>query len=117
DDLRHAEGRREGHGDRGRAPAGEVRRRLGRLARRMKLMRVEAARAAMLAEVAPLAVERAPLRDAVGRVLAEAVVAARHQPPYDASAMDGWAVRAADTPGALRIVGESAAGRGYEGAV
>src|SRR5690606_22421863 len=42
---------------------------------------------------------------------------ARHQPPYDASAMDGWAVRSGDTPGLLRIVGESAAGRGYEGPV
>jgi molybdopterin molybdotransferase len=48
-------------------------------------------------------------------VLAEDVAAARDQPPFRASAMDGWALRAADAPGSLAIVGESAAGHGYEG--
>jgi molybdopterin molybdotransferase len=43
------------------------------------------------------------------------VGAVRDQPPFAASAMDGWAVRGADTPGPLRIVGESAAGHGFEG--
>lgn len=83
----------------------------------MKLLAVDDARARMLAEIAPLAAETVAIQDAIGRVLAEDVAAVRDQPPFPASAMDGWAVRSADTPGALRIVGESAAGHGYEGSV
>ena len=83
----------------------------------MKLLAVEAARAAMLAEVEALPAEAVPLGQAIGRVLAEDVAAVRDQPPFAASAMDGWAVRAADTPGTLRIVGESAAGHGFAGLV
>ncbi|WP_133254233.1 gephyrin-like molybdotransferase Glp [Phenylobacterium deserti] len=83
----------------------------------MKLLSVEDARARMLATIAPLASEAVPLSQAAGRVLAEDVAAVRDQPPFAASAMDGWAVRAADAPGSLTIVGESAAGRGYEGLV
>jgi molybdopterin molybdotransferase len=64
-----------------------------------------------------LPAENTLLTDAIGRVLAEDVTAVRHQPPFRASAMDGWALRRADTPGELAIVGESAAGRGYEGPV
>jgi molybdopterin molybdotransferase len=79
----------------------------------MKLMTVEAARAAMLAEVAALPAETVSLPDAIGRVLAQDVAAVRDQPPFTNSAMDGWAVRSADTPGNLTIVGESAAGHGY----
>ena len=82
----------------------------------MKLLSVDDARTRMLAEVEALPAERVAIGEAVGRVLAEAVAAVRDQPPFRASAMDGWAVRAADTPGRLRIVGESAAGHGYEGA-
>ena len=81
----------------------------------MKLLSVEDARARMLAEVEALPAERVALADAVGRVLAADIAAARDQPPFDVSAMDGWAVRAADTPGTLQIVGESAAGHGFEG--
>jgi molybdopterin molybdotransferase len=80
----------------------------------MKLLPVEEARARMLAEVAPLPAESVSLRQSIGRVLAEDVAAVRDQPPMDVSAMDGWALRSADTPGGLRIVGESAAGHGYE---
>lgn len=83
----------------------------------MKLLTVEDARARMLAEVAALPAETTPLAAAIGRVLAEDVTAVRDQPPFRASAMDGWALRAADAPGELVIVGESAAGRGYDGAV
>lgn len=83
----------------------------------MKLLAVDDARARMLAEVSPLAAETVALREAVGRVLAEDVTAVRDQPPFAASAMDGWAVRSVDAPGDLRIVGESAAGHGYEGRV
>jgi molybdopterin molybdotransferase len=47
---------------------------------------------------------------AAGRVLAEPAVARTDLPPFDSSAMDGFAVRAADTPGRLTVVGQSAAG-------
>ncbi len=79
----------------------------------MKLMTVEDARAAMLAEAVRLPAESVALARAQGRVLAEDVAALRDQPPFHASAMDGWALRSADAPGSLRIVGESAAGHGY----
>jgi molybdopterin molybdotransferase len=83
----------------------------------VKLLPVEDARARMVAEIAALSPETVAIADSIGRVLAEDVAAVRDQPPFAASAMDGWAVRAADTPGSLRIVGESAAGHGFEGAV
>ena len=83
----------------------------------MKLLPVAEARARMLAEVAALPAQTVPLGQSIGRVLAEDVVAVRDQPPFAASAMDGWAARAADCPGALKIVGESAAGHGFEGEV
>jgi molybdopterin molybdotransferase len=78
------------------------------------LISVEAARAAMLAPLRALGLESVDLAGAVGRILGEDVQASRPQPPFDASAMDGWAVTAASTPGALRIVGESAAGHGFQ---
>ena len=81
----------------------------------MKLLGVDEARARMLADVAPLEAETVALALASGRVLARDVNASRDQPPFRASAMDGWAVRAADGPGALRIIGESAAGHGFAG--
>ena len=72
----------------------------------------------MFTRVAVLPAETVALEQALGRVLREEVVAARDQPPFDSSAMDGWAVRLADAehaPARLAIIGESAAGRGYEG--
>ncbi len=60
--------------------------------------------------------ERVELRHALGRVLAEDVIADSDLPPFDRSQMDGYAVRAEDVKAApvrLRIVGESAAGRGW----
>lgn len=81
----------------------------------VKLLPVEDARSRMLAEVAALPPETIALKAAIGRVLAEDVVAIRDQPPFTASAMDGWALRSGDSPGALLIVGESAAGHGYDG--
>lgn len=83
----------------------------------MKLLSVDEARARMLAEVGALPAEAVAIQHSIGRVLAEDVTAVRDQPPFAASAMDGWAVRSADTPGDLRIVGESAAGHGYDGVV
>ncbi len=57
--------------------------------------------------------ERVPLADALGRVLVEPrVVAAVDVPPFANSAMDGFALRAADAPGTLRVVGEVTAGAG-----
>ncbi len=83
----------------------------------MKLLTVEDARGRMLSGLAPLAVEEVPLARARGRFLAEAILAARDQPPFPASAMDGWAVRAEDGEGPRRIIGESAAGHGFAGVV
>ena len=80
----------------------------------MKLLAVDDARAAMLAEIITLPAESVPIGHSIGRVLAEDVLAVRDQPPFAASAMDGWAMRAAETPGTLKIVGESAAGHGFE---
>ncbi len=84
-------------------------------ATRSGLRTVNAARCAMLSAVAPLGSEVLALDDAFGRVLAQDVFARRDQPPYAASSMDGYAVRAADTPTTLQVIGESAAGRGFEG--
>jgi molybdopterin molybdotransferase len=81
----------------------------------VKLLSVEDARARMLEGARPLGAEAVILAEALGRVLAADVVAGRDQPPFAASAMDGWAVRAADRAGARRIVAESAAGRGWAG--
>ena len=83
----------------------------------MKNLSIEDARARMLAQVAPLGAEPAPIETAHGRVLAQAIDAWRDQPPFRSSAMDGWAIRAAEAAeaGSLKIVGESAAGRGFEG--
>src|SRR5688500_77106 len=63
-----------------------------------------------------LGTEKVVLPNALGRVLAQDVVADSDLPPFDRSQMDGYAVRAADTtaaPVSLRIVGESAAGKGW----
>lgn len=83
----------------------------------MKLLAVEDARARMLAEIAPLPAERVAIAESIGRALAEPVTARRHQPPFAASAMDGYAIRSADAPGTLTLIGESAAGHGYDGPV
>ena len=83
----------------------------------MKLLPVTDARARMLAEASVLPAETVSIVQSIGRVLAEDVTAVRDQPPFAASAMDGWAVRSADAPGALSIVGESAAGHGFSGTV
>ncbi len=83
----------------------------------MKLLTVEEARERMLAAVLPIGVESVALADCLGRVLAADVLAVRDQPPFAASAMDGWAVRSADGVGGRRIVGESAAGHGFSGEV
>src|SRR6266487_5927373 len=60
--------------------------------------------------------EHVHLADALGRILAEDIIADTDLPPFDRAQMDGYAVRAADvasTPARLRIAGESAAGSGW----
>lgn len=67
-------------------------------------------------QTAPLATERVRIEQTLGRVLAVDVVADTDLPPFDRSQMDGYAVRAEDVsavPARLRIVGESAAGKGW----
>ncbi|MDQ3896526.1 MAG: molybdopterin molybdenumtransferase MoeA, partial [Actinomycetota bacterium] len=64
----------------------------------------------ILAACPVLAPRTLPLLEALGCVTAEAVVAGHDVPPFANSAMDGFAVRAADTPGTLEVVGTTAAG-------
>lgn len=74
------------------------------------LLSIEEALARVLARVRPLAPEPVPVAAAAGRVLAEDVAAAVDLPPFPSSAMDGFAVRAADLPGRLPVVFRIAAG-------
>jgi len=69
----------------------------------------------VLSRVQPLPAEEIDAAAAAGRVLAEPAAATIDLPPFASSAMDGYAVRAADTPGLLRVVGESVAGRPWSG--
>lgn len=84
----------------------------------MALIPVEEARARILKGVKPLPAEDVKLDQALGRVLARPLKAVRHQPPFDASAMDGYAVIAAEVanpPATLKLIGLSAAGHGFKG--
>jgi molybdopterin molybdotransferase len=74
------------------------------------LLSIDEALALVLAHVRPLPDEQVGVGDASGRVLAADAVALVDLPPFRSSAMDGYAVRAADTPGSLRVAGQSAAG-------
>lgn len=69
------------------------------------------AQARVLEHVRPLAAESVALEAVAGRVTAEDARAVVDLPPFDSSAMDGYAVRAGDLPGRLVIAGEIAAGR------
>ncbi len=84
------------------------------------LLSVEEALARILADAAPLGTERIAIDAAHDRILAEPLAARLTQPPFDASAMDGYAVRAADVaqlPAKLTVIGESAAGHPFFGRV
>jgi molybdopterin molybdotransferase len=86
----------------------------------MALLTVAEALARVTQGLAPLEAERVALDKASGRVLAEDLAARLSQPPFDASAMDGYAVRAADVvalPAKLKLIGESVAGRAFNGKV
>jgi molybdopterin molybdotransferase len=79
------------------------------------LLPIDDALALVLARVTPLAPEQVPLEHVHGRFLAADVNAASDLPPFASSAMDGYAVRASETPGRLALAGESAAGVPYAG--
>ncbi|WP_454916898.1 molybdopterin molybdotransferase MoeA [Xanthobacter sediminis] len=86
----------------------------------MALMSVEEALSRVTQSATTLGIEEVPVEAAAGRVLAADLVARRSQPPADMSAMDGYAVRGADiaeTPATLAVIGESAAGRPFSGAL
>ncbi|MGH2921426.1 MAG: gephyrin-like molybdotransferase Glp, partial [Gaiellaceae bacterium] len=74
------------------------------------LITFEEAQRLVLEHVRPLPAVSVPLAEAYGRVAAEAVPAAVDLPPFDSSAMDGFAVRAEDTPGTLPVAVHVAAG-------
>ena len=84
----------------------------------MALLPVSEALARIL-ETARLApIETLALAQSLGRVLAKPIIAKRDQPPFHASAMDGYAVRHEDVlqlPAKLKLIGMSAAGHGYSG--
>jgi molybdopterin molybdotransferase len=81
---------------------------------------VEDALARILDGVAPLGAETVAIEAARGRTLAAPLAARLTQPPFDASAMDGYAVRAADVaklPATLTVIGQAAAGHPFAGTV
>lgn len=81
------------------------------------LLPVADAQARLFALATPVDVETLPLREAAGRWLTQPVHATRDQPFADLSAMDGYALRFADLAQPLKVIGESAAGRGFDGSV
>jgi molybdopterin molybdotransferase len=86
----------------------------------MALLSVDEALGRILAGVTATPAETVAVEEARGRVLAEPLCALLTQPPFHASAMDGYAVRAEDVaalPARLRLIGEAAAGHPFMGAV
>jgi molybdopterin molybdotransferase len=75
-----------------------------------ELLTMEEAQRLIIERAKPLAAESVPLEEAVGRVLAEPARAAVDLPPFASSAMDGFALRASDSPGRLEIAARIAAG-------
>jgi molybdopterin molybdotransferase len=74
----------------------------------------------ILRDATALSSEIVPLRQAAGRVLGADLAALRTQPPFDASAMDGYGVRQPDIanlPATLKVVGQSAAGHPFDGVI
>jgi molybdopterin molybdotransferase len=72
---------------------------------------IDEALSLVLARALPLEAEDVPVTRAAGRVAAADATAQTDLPPFDSSAMDGYAVRAEDTPGTLTVVGHAAAGK------
>ncbi|MDJ0613051.1 MAG: molybdopterin molybdotransferase MoeA [Rhizobiaceae bacterium] len=83
-----------------------------------RLIPAEEALNIVLDDISPTQTETVTLYNASGRVLAKDLTSKRTQPPFDASAMDGYAVRQSDIatlPAVLKIIGESRAGVPFEG--
>ena len=85
----------------------------------MALMPVDEARALVLAGVKPVGMEKVALNEALGRVLAVDLHASHHQPPFAASAMDGYAINSKDVSAGsqFRVIGTAAAGHPFRGKV
>lgn len=86
----------------------------------MSLMPVSEALERLLSGVTRLGTEMVPLAHANGRFLAEPLASTRTQPPFAASAMDGYAIRHEDLSGAspvLKVIGEAPAGHGFDGSI
>ncbi|HEY8796860.1 MAG TPA: gephyrin-like molybdotransferase Glp [Candidatus Dormibacteraeota bacterium] len=81
------------------------------------LVEVDEAAALVLDRIPVLGIERVALAHCIGRVLAEDLVAPASLPLFPSSAVDGYAVRAADAGKPLRVLGESAAGRPFAGTI
>ncbi|MBB2204324.1 molybdopterin molybdotransferase MoeA [Gluconacetobacter takamatsuzukensis] len=83
------------------------------------MLSVAEAQARILADLVPTGPELVPLADSWGRIAAADIAARLDNPPADVSAMDGYAVRAADCApgGVLSLVGESPAGHPFPGRV
>src|SRR5712691_8873710 len=81
------------------------------------LVEVDEAAALVLERTPVLGIERVALAHCIGRVLAEDLVAPASLPMFPSSAVDGYAVRAADAGKPLRVLGESAAGRPFAGTI
>ena len=124
--VRDAQGRRRGDGrDRGQSArklSGPFRKKrppraivMAGAASSSELLSIAGALEQVLGHVAPLELVQVPLEDSYGRFIGRDVAAALDLPPFVSSAMDGFAVRAGDTPGTLAVVGESAAGSPFEG--
>lgn len=79
------------------------------------MISVDEARSLVLALARVPEAEEIPIEDALGRALVAPVMARLTQPPFDASAMDGYALRSADLPGPLPVIGTAAAGLPYDG--
>ena len=81
------------------------------------MISVEEALGHLFALVSPLETETVPLTNAIGRVMAKDAVARRDQPPFAASAMDGYAVRGAEVAvgAGFDVIGEAAAGHAFDG--
>lgn len=81
------------------------------------LITVDEALTRVLALAKPLGTQDIDIEDAAGRVLALPAAARLTQPPFDAAAMDGYALRRDDLPGTLTVIGTAAAGAPFPGRV
>ncbi len=83
------------------------------------MITVDQARTAVLELATQLPCETVPLKDAAGRVLGQSVAARRNQPPFHASAMDGYAMKSTEVEqhAMFKVIGEAAAGHAFDGTV